>query len=48
MVLSPQCFHNLNSDADVFNHGNVSIITAWSSTLFTLQAENLTLLEAEY
>ncbi len=23
MVLSPQCFHNLNGDADVFNHGNV-------------------------
>ena len=23
MVLSPQCFHNLNGSADVFNHGNV-------------------------
>ena len=23
MVLSPQCFHNLNGAADVFNHGNI-------------------------
>ena len=23
MVLSPQCFHNLNPHADIFNHSNV-------------------------
>ena len=23
MVLSPQCFHNLNLHADIFNHSNV-------------------------
>ena len=23
MVLSPQCFHNLNMHADIFNHSNV-------------------------
>jgi len=23
MVLSPQCFHNLNTHADIFNHSNV-------------------------
>lgn len=23
MVLSPQCFFNLNGSADVFNHGNI-------------------------
>ena len=23
MVLSPQCFHNIDAHADIFNHGNV-------------------------
>lgn len=23
MVLSPQCFHNLNAEADIFNHSNI-------------------------
>jgi endoglucanase len=23
MVLSPQCFYNLDPNADIFNHGNV-------------------------
>jgi hypothetical protein len=23
MVLSPQCFYNLDSRADIFNHGNI-------------------------
>lgn len=23
MVLSPQCFHNLNGATDIFNHGNI-------------------------
>ncbi len=24
MVLSPQCFHNINVDADIFNHSNIN------------------------
>ncbi len=23
MVLSPQCFHNLNQEGDIFNHSNI-------------------------
>ncbi len=35
MVLSPQCFHNLNQEGDIFNHSNIHF---WECAPFRLSA----------
>ncbi len=44
MVLSPQCFHNLNVHADIFNHSNVHF---WVSHSFCRSSQPLNVLHLD-